>query len=80
MNLKGIAIGNGFIDPKSQYGSEIDYLIERGLWKAKSNQHTKAVEDFKRCEKAIAQTVGNPRAIGPCERVLQDVIAIDAER
>ncbi len=34
VDLKGIAIGNGFIDPRSQYGSDIELMVERNLWKA----------------------------------------------
>jgi carboxypeptidase D len=36
VDLKGIAIGNGFIDPRSQYGSEIDLLLEKKVWRKDS--------------------------------------------
>jgi hypothetical protein len=29
--LKGIAIGNGWIDPKTQYKSYLDYLVKMGI-------------------------------------------------
>lgn len=27
-----MAIGNGFIDPRSQYGSELDMMVEAKIW------------------------------------------------
>jgi len=32
--LKGIAIGNGWIDPKQQYPGYVDFAYEKGLLKA----------------------------------------------
>lgn len=33
INLKGIAIGNGWIDPKQQYPGYVDFAYEKGLLK-----------------------------------------------
>jgi carboxypeptidase D len=33
VNLKGIAIGNGWIDPKQQYPGYVDFAYEKGLIK-----------------------------------------------
>ena len=32
--LGGIAIGNGYVDPVSQAGSELDMMVDAGLWSA----------------------------------------------
>jgi carboxypeptidase D len=36
IDLKGIAIGNGFIDPKSQAGSELEMMVKANIWKESS--------------------------------------------
>lgn len=36
VDLVGLAIGNGFIDPRSQYGSELDMLVKAGVWSTSS--------------------------------------------
>jgi carboxypeptidase D len=33
INLQGIAIGNGWIDPKQQYPGYVDFAYEKGLIK-----------------------------------------------
>jgi carboxypeptidase D len=33
VDLIGLAIGNGFIDPRSQAGSELEMMVEANLWK-----------------------------------------------
>lgn len=37
VDLKGVAIGNGFIDPKSQGGSELEMMVEANIWEKSSN-------------------------------------------
>jgi carboxypeptidase D len=36
IDLKGIAIGNGFIDPKAQAGSELEMMVKANIWKENS--------------------------------------------
>lgn len=36
VDLRGIAIGNGFIDPKSQAGSELEMMVKAGVWSESS--------------------------------------------
>lgn len=80
VELKGVAIGNGFIDPKSQYGSEIDFLVKQGVWKANGPQHKEALDRFQSCKSAMEQTKGNPRSIGVCESLLGKLISPSKKR
>lgn len=45
--LKGIAIGNGWIDPKTQYQGYVDFAYEKGLIKQGSKVRDKALESCK---------------------------------
>lgn len=36
VDLKGIAIGNGYIDPIAQYGTELDMMVEAKIWDTSS--------------------------------------------
>lgn len=36
VDLAGIAIGNGFIDPKSQAGSELEMMVKSHIWETTS--------------------------------------------
>ncbi|KDN46769.1 alpha/beta-hydrolase [Tilletiaria anomala UBC 951] len=74
VDLKGIAIGNGFIDPRSQYGSEIDLLVERNVWQKGGKEYNAAMASFVKCQEMMRKTPGNPRNIPFCESLLPQVI------
>lgn len=46
VDLKGVAIGNGFIDPKSQAGSELEMMVQANIW-TESSKVRSGVEKFR---------------------------------
>lgn len=80
VQLQGIAIGNGFLDPRAQYGSEIDYLTKRGLWSEGGAEHLAAQELFAACRQALDRVDGNPRLVDPCDNFLSELVSQKSER
>lgn len=78
VNLVGIAIGNGAIDPKSQAGSELDMLIESGVWQKGSAEYNEMVKQNAICEQAKRKLGANdhPQEIDGCENLLRDIIEL----
>ncbi|CAO1623326.1 unnamed protein product [Sympodiomycopsis kandeliae] len=78
VNLVGIAIGNGAIDPKSQGGSELDMLLTSGVWQKDSKEARKMLELNRECEIAKGKlgSGNNPQEIEGCGRLLQEIISL----
>lgn len=76
MDLQGIVIGNGAIDPMSQAGSELDMMLESGLWKEGDAKATKLKQRNALCEaeKRKIPKGKHPQDIPVCENLLRDVI------
>lgn len=73
VSLKGIAIGNGFIDPKSQYGTELELMVEKKIWTKSSDQYQTVARIVEECHKELDRT--SSRDIGKCDEILQTIIA-----
>ncbi|TKY84537.1 hypothetical protein EX895_006439 [Sporisorium graminicola] len=73
VSLKGIAIGNGFIDPKSQYGSELEIMVEKNIWTTSSDEYKRVAKIVEECHKDLDK--GGLREIGRCDEILQTIIA-----
>ena len=83
LHLEGIAIGNGFIDPASQYGTEVDTLLQAGVWKkngpvrccftyVQEHEHIKPI--LRACQDAL-QKDSVPHAEYPvCDGIVGDII------
>ncbi|KAG8900039.1 Cell death protease [Tulasnella sp. 403] len=54
--LKGIAIGNGWIDGRSQYPAYYDFAVKSGLIKENSDTAKKTREALERCTKSLNAT------------------------
>ncbi len=78
VTLKGIAIGNGFIDPKNQYGTELETMIDKKIWSTSSDDYKRVSNIVDRCHKELARLTtssGSPREIGTCDEILQTIVA-----
>ncbi|CDR87265.1 related to KEX1 protein precursor [Sporisorium scitamineum] len=73
VSLKGIAIGNGFIDPKSQYGTELETMVQKNIWSTSSDEYKRVAKIVQDCHKDLEK--GGHREIGRCEEILQTIIA-----
>ncbi|CBQ73866.1 related to KEX1 protein precursor [Sporisorium reilianum SRZ2] len=73
VSLKGIAIGNGFIDPKSQYGTELETMVQKNIWSTSSDEYKRVAQIVQDCHKDLDK--GGHRKIGRCEEILQTIIA-----
>ncbi|KAF7775821.1 hypothetical protein Agabi119p4_4214 [Agaricus bisporus var. burnettii] len=73
--LKGIAIGNGWIDPKTQYKSYIDYSVKAGILEENSAAWKEAKEATDACSTAIEKDE-NSMVIDECEGLLLDVTKV----
>ncbi|KAL1921544.1 uncharacterized protein VTP21DRAFT_11260 [Calcarisporiella thermophila] len=70
-NLRGIAIGNGWIDPLNQYRSYYDYSVEKKLLDQEGQESAKLAVD--KCDQA--QLANNVRIRTPvCEQLLQLIL------
>ncbi|CAO3688037.1 unnamed protein product [Rhizopus stolonifer] len=69
-NLKGIAIGNGWISAEHQYNAYYDYSIQQGL--VSSDRLDLLTTHFKDCQKDLKEK--ETSHISSCERVLTDVL------
>ncbi|KZT42934.1 alpha/beta-hydrolase [Sistotremastrum suecicum HHB10207 ss-3] len=56
--LKGVAIGNGWIDAMSQYPAYVEYAAKYGIIKEGSEEHTGALESLDTCLNLLNQTQG----------------------
>lgn len=76
--LKGIAIGNGAIDPIAQAGSELDMLVDSGVWKQGSSEYNAMKQKNDVCEAAKKKLKAgqHPQEIDGCEELLQEIIEL----
>lgn len=76
VSLKGIAIGNGFIDPINQYGTELETMVEKKIWTTDSSDYKKVARLVESCRKELDQLAnGNYREVGDCDNILQSIIS-----
>ncbi|KAF9450159.1 pheromone-processing carboxypeptidase KEX1 [Macrolepiota fuliginosa MF-IS2] len=73
--LKGIAIGNGWIDPKKHYQSYLDYSVKVGILEENSAPWKEAKKATDACTEAI-EKAGDAMAIDECQGLLLDVTKV----
>ncbi|KAF8592582.1 alpha/beta-hydrolase [Ramaria rubella] len=77
--LRGAAIGNGWMDGRTQYPAFLPFSLKMGLFVEGSQAHQRAVDATNRCMKYINDTYGPagpvPASIPTCERILSGIVA-----
>ncbi|WVW86604.1 hypothetical protein I302_108655 [Kwoniella bestiolae CBS 10118] len=74
--LKGIAIGNGWIDPKQQYPGYVDFAYEKGLIKQGTPEAEKLDAALKACQESMEKYTDpfkTPSNINHCGEVMDSV-------
>lgn len=73
--LKGMLIGNGWIDPEEQYKAYLSFAYEKGLVTAGSDAAKRIETQQAVCLKALAEPGGKDHVdINACEQILQDIL------
>ncbi|CAE6516339.1 unnamed protein product [Rhizoctonia solani] len=70
--LRGIAIGNGWIDGRNQYPAYVDFAVDKGLIKRDSKEFVNVQKALDRCWKALNTTKSSVN-VGDCETVMNSV-------
>lgn len=74
-NIKGLLIGNGWIDPVPQYMSYLKFAYEMGLVERDSDMAKSLEKQQSICEKALSEAENQHSVdIGECEKILQDTL------
>ncbi|KAG6832352.1 Cell death protease [Tephrocybe sp. NHM501043] len=78
--LRGAAIGNGWIDPKRQYTTYIDFAVKVGLLEENSDVWKKAKKATDECAAELDKIKDRePIQVKGCERLIMDVVESQAK-
>ncbi|KAF8076754.1 pheromone-processing carboxypeptidase KEX1 [Lyophyllum atratum] len=73
--LRGIAIGNGWIDPRRQYPMYLDFAVKVGLLDENSDAWKEAKKITDHCVAELDKIKGRePMQVKACERLVVDVV------
>ncbi|KAF8806260.1 pheromone-processing carboxypeptidase KEX1 [Phlegmacium glaucopus] len=72
--LRGIAIGNGWIDANSQYLAYLDYAVKVGLIEENTDPWKKVKHEIDTCAASIEKTHTNPMSNKACTNILTSVM------
>lgn len=74
IDLKGVAIGNGFIDPIAQSGTELEMMVESKVWSTDSEDYRVIKKEVDECKVAIAKGTNDMRSVPACGGILSSII------
>lgn len=75
VRLKGVAIGNGYIDPVAQYGSEVDMMVQSGVWSAHGPEVEAVAPVVRKCRETLAKDT-KPHLLYPeCDAIMDNIVA-----
>ncbi|KIJ56496.1 hypothetical protein M422DRAFT_238123 [Sphaerobolus stellatus SS14] len=76
--LRGAAIGNGWIDGRTQYPAYLPFSLKAGVFKEGSEAHKNAVRNTESCMEHLNSTYGEtdpiPPTVSVCEQILPGII------
>ncbi|MBW0463925.1 hypothetical protein O181_003640 [Austropuccinia psidii MF-1] len=75
--LKGILMGNPWIDPSIQYPAYLDFAYEKGLLVKGTAAARKADQDYAACDRILKSKAVNANhiTVATCETALQDILS-----
>ncbi|KAJ3483524.1 hypothetical protein NLJ89_g12056 [Agrocybe chaxingu] len=73
--LRGIAIGNGWIDSKSQYPAYLEFAVKTGLVEDNSKELKVVKAEVDKCEAELEKKKDNPMSVRACTNVIRSVMA-----
>ncbi|KAA1466528.1 alpha/beta-hydrolase [Dentipellis sp. KUC8613] len=76
INLRGAAIGNGWIDARRQYPSFLDYAVKHGIIEEGTDWYSKGKAAVDACLDALKNVEGEPVRVDICEDVMGAVSAV----
>lgn len=68
--VKGIAIGNGWIDPVTQYPAYVEFAVKEKLLKTGTKEYNNAMSILKSCEESLNATSPLTPHVDDCENVM----------
>lgn len=76
LSLKGVAIGNGWIDSRAQYPAFIEFALKANLFEEGSADHEHAKEALEKCQRELDKlpASSNPPGNSVCEGVMAAVL------
>ncbi|PKI84446.1 carboxypeptidase D [Malassezia vespertilionis] len=77
--LRGIAIGNGYMDPVSQYGTEVETMVQQGIWKAGGAEVRTMEPVVAACRAAIAKDAVPRIGYPVCDDILYRIMNITSQ-
>ncbi|WFD27680.1 carboxypeptidase D [Malassezia nana] len=67
--LSGIMIGNGFIDPRTQYGTSVETLQQAGVWQAQGPELSHMAPFVQQCHEVMQRDARVRAEYAECEAV-----------
>ncbi|KAG1806423.1 alpha beta-hydrolase [Suillus plorans] len=74
MPLRGVAIGNGWIDGRNQYPAYLDYAVTHGLVDESSQHYKDSKEETNRCMAEFRSATTEPIHLDQCEGLLYYIL------